>query len=113
MLPKSKRVSTALFNQVLRSGFRFDSVFLTFRLLKLENDKEKRFTVAVPKRLASKAVYRNKIKRKAMAVLRVVFPVIKSGFAGIFFLKRDISDLQRDDLEGEMKNLLGKARILI
>jgi ribonuclease P protein component len=73
---------------------------------------DSKFAFVVSRRVALKAVERNKLKRRARAVIRKMLPDIKPHFAGIFFLKKESAKLSFQELEQSARGVLRKARIL-
>jgi len=86
----------------LKSGNRRESEHLTLRL----NKGTPKFSFVVSKKVAAKAVERNRIKRRGYEAIN---ELLKKGFnkkSGVFFAKKGISKLTFKELKEEIKSLL-------
>jgi ribonuclease P protein component len=108
MLPKKIRLTTALFDQVFKSGKVQHGLYFWSRSYD-SDEAESRFAVTVPKKIAKTAVLRNKIKRLGYRGLEVAYgsdfsvqPVKKI----VLGLKKDISNVPFDEIVKDLKNLL-------
>ena len=116
MLPKKKRLTTSLFDQVFKFGkVQHSRSFWVRSLVSLENQSVVsnglygRFAVAVPKKLASTAVLRNRIKKiiyRAVETLEKGVLVDKFSYMVIFGVKSDISKVPFSVITQEIKELL-------
>ncbi len=107
MLPRKRRITTALFDTVLEKGFTFYSPHFSLRLLKVPGE-ESRFSVAVSKKVAKKAVVRNLFRRRTRSAIEKLLPTLASGYHGIFFVKTSIDTVLFKDLFIEVETLLKK-----
>jgi ribonuclease P protein component len=108
MLPRSKRVSTKLFAEVLKKGKTHHSPHFSLRIVKNSEEKVSRFSVSVPKKVEKTAVKRNNVRRRALAVIEQNFKAIPAGFNGIFFAKSGAYSLTSPKLKEEISFLLKK-----
>ncbi|MFA6338562.1 MAG: ribonuclease P protein component [Candidatus Paceibacterota bacterium] len=112
MLPKKQRINQSLFKVVLTKGRSIHSPSLSFRYIKDENLKKSRFSTTVSLKVSKKATERNLIKRRANAVLVFLKPLLKPGFLGVFFVKKEANGLDFENLKEEIAFLLKKAEII-
>ncbi|MCK5285665.1 MAG: ribonuclease P protein component [Candidatus Pacebacteria bacterium] len=106
MLSKEKRINTILFDEILKLGNK--RYFKYFYILVLENDKQKNSHIAfvVPKKQFKKAIDRNNIKRKCSGIIKDIYLNIPSSLNIIFFLKKEIEELNFQELQSEITNSL-------
>ncbi len=110
MLTKSKRLSTALFSDIIEKGQSFHNPFLIIKVKK--TDKISRFAVSVPKKVAKTAVLRNKIKKKIYSIIKNFEKKIILGFNVIFIAKIGVDKLKFTDLSNEIDKIFVKIGIL-
>ena len=81
----------------------------------IENKKNTGSKVAtiVSKKTERLAVGRNKIRRQVYSLLRNNLKKIKSGFIGVFFIKKEFKKLKFIQKENEVQKLLEKAGLLL
>lgn len=108
MLPKEKRLTRALFDQVLQGGRSFHSAHLTLRILFVPATKA-RFAVSVSKKTAKNAVDRNRLRRRAYAVLSRLFPTVERPLPAIVFFKPNAGSLAYEEIKNEIFFLLEKS----
>jgi ribonuclease P protein component len=110
MIPKNNRVGKHLFDEVFSLGRTEHGEFLYLKYIKTEKPISK-VSVVVPKKIASRAVSRNSIRRKIQGCILPLLPVIKPYYACIFFLKKNILKTNQEDICNEVQELLKKAQI--
>ena len=111
MIPKKIRLTTALFDQVFKTGRVQHSERFWMRSFLLPVGLPSRFAVAVPKKVGKTAVMRNKTKRlvyKAVEVFDKAVLANQSGHMVIFGVKKDVSKLPFTEIAQEIKDLLLK-----
>lgn len=108
MLPKKRRVSTALFQEIIEHGTTYHVDHLSLRIQKTALELS-RFSVVVPKKVHKQAVDRNKAKRRLSPFLSGFIDQIPPGFKGIFFIKKGFSVLDSSKTRDEVKTVLEKA----
>lgn len=111
MLFKKWRLNQKDFKKVLRKGraFKEDSLILKA----LDNSlKKTRIGFLVTKKNFSKAVLRNKIKRKMREIIRLEFEKIKNGFDLVFIFLPGIEKKESKDLREIFLKLISKAKLL-
>jgi ribonuclease P protein component len=111
MALKRRRISKKLFDQVLRGGNVLHSPHFTFRFLKNE---ENCYTIGVvaSKKVARKAVGRNKLKRRGYEATYRLQDQIKSSFIGILFVKKGLDEIPFQDVVVELETVLKKANLI-
>ncbi len=107
MLPVKKRVTKKLFDEILKKGVVFYGSFFTFRYI--NNTEIRRYAFVVPKKIAKKAVDRNKLKRRAYNIIRSL-PTKNS--SGIFFYKKNGIDASYLDIKNDIIFILKKTKII-
>ena len=110
MLPRPKRLSTALFKGVIGEGRSLHSPLFVIRVLKLSGPS--RFSVSVPKKIAKTAVLRNKIRRRIYSALEPLFPNIKADIHGVFIVKPTILTASFEEISKGIKDFFGKSGFL-
>jgi ribonuclease P protein component len=108
MLPKSKRLTTEAFKEIIEKGRSFHSPFLITRISLSEGSTK--FAVSVPKKVSKLAVNRNKIHRRVYSILRHL-PII-SGFRVVIIMKIGSQNLSFVDLSSEIEKIFVKSGLL-
>ena len=99
-------LTTALFEEIMRSGRPYHSPFLSLRLCELRDKESSRFSISVPKKVESRATRRNLIRRRIAAALRKYISIIPDGYMGIFFAKKGLLDRSYHEVEEEVGLLI-------
>jgi ribonuclease P protein component len=107
-MPKSKRLTTEAFKEIIEKGQSFHSNFLIIRVGR--TDGATKFAISVPKKVAKLAVTRNKIHRRVYSLLRHL--PISSGFKIVIIMKVGSSNLSFDGLSSEIKKIFVKSGLL-
>ncbi len=110
MLPRTRRVSTKLFQEVLEKGKSYHSVHFSLRVAPLAPKELSRFTFSVPKKLDTRATKRNYIKRKGLALLRPHLDTLEKSLAGIFFAKTGAQEISTQEFQQEIEYLVNKIK---
>ena len=112
MLRSKRRLNKAFFERKFSSKWnQLDSRLFSFKFGKFSPD-ETRFACVVSKKEANLAVKRNKIRRQFYGILSEIYPRVRPGFCGIFFLKKEGVVADSLVLRREIENFLKKAAIL-
>jgi ribonuclease P protein component len=107
MLPRSERLHTAQFGEVMKKGRIFQSPFFTVRAISGAADR--RISAVVPKRIAPTAALRNNIRRRIYEEIRSFKDDIRTGTHAVVIAKSSvIEQLKTSDL----KDIFVKARLL-
>lgn len=109
MLPKHKRLDKHLFDQVFSDAqtIRGRSCYIKYSDLKMEST---RVSVVVSKKVARRAVARNRLRRKGYQALAQLHPHIRSGLGLIVFVNNP--NITTDELAHECRGLLKRAGLL-
>lgn len=106
MLPKSSRISRALFSVLLKSGKYFNSEHFLLRVAPLA---EIRVSASVSKKVSKQAVVRNKIRRRIYSFMREVLPDIKPSLY-LIVAKPGAYAIKGDELRSELVRLIRPIR---
>ncbi|MDQ3076611.1 MAG: ribonuclease P protein component [bacterium] len=109
MLPHNRRVSTALFDEIMKSGTTYHSDHISLRIHRITAQNLSRFSVVVSKKVENKAVSRNVLKRRLYSVLSMSLSSIPPGYAGILFIKKGFSSLSVDYIKKELAIIIEKS----
>ena len=118
MLPKKNRIPRHLFPIVFIKGKNYASLNIYMRVacLRQNSSEEKRdpsrFSFVVSKKVAKKAVDRNKLRRIGYGVIQKEISRIKKGFLVVVFIKKSAAKLSKNELKKEIMSLLQKANLL-
>jgi ribonuclease P protein component len=110
MLPRSRRVSTNLFGNIIKKGATYHTAHFYLKAVHSGAATPSRFSIVVPKKIEKTAVKRNLIKRKSSAVLRKILSNIPQGYTGVFFAKKDSAVLSPQEYERELRILSSKLK---
>ena len=112
MLPKKRRLTTALFDQVFKNGRMQHSERFWIRSFLLPNTTRPvagKFAVAVSKKVSPTAVDRNSIKRMIYGLISKTSLSCDVGFGVIVGVKKSLRDVSPADIENELFLLLKKV----
>lgn len=112
MLPKKDRINKKLFDEIFKNGKTYHSDSLYVKISKLQPEEESKFAFVTPAKFFKKAYERNKLRRQGYSVIKYNLKDIKKGFAIIFFLKKEIKDINFEKYKTEVENILNKVKIL-
>jgi ribonuclease P protein component len=107
MIPKKHRLTTRVGEDFFANAKRAYSPLFVLYFQKKEDSELAEATVIVPKKHASKATERSKIKRKMKEVLKPLLPSL-SGFRVILYLKKPVKDFV--NFEKEVGHLINKIK---
>ncbi|MBI5134565.1 MAG: ribonuclease P protein component [Candidatus Taylorbacteria bacterium] len=105
MLPKAKRLTTEDVGS-LDTG---RSVFGTLLSLRLRPSKALKCSVSVSKKVAPKAVDRNRARRRAYAAAEKALSAVKSPAFMLIMLKKEALAASVEDIAAEISSLLERA----
>ncbi len=112
MLPFENRIKKKKdFEIIFKKGDIFHSETMVSIFLKNEL-KETRFGFIVSKKVSSKAVSRNRIKRVLREQTRLMLDKIKKGFDIVVIAKKEISEKDSKTIAAEIEELFTKKGIL-
>lgn len=110
MIPKNRRIKTALFRSSLGKTFR--GKHLQVRIRKVDDTLPSRFAGIVSKKTAKTAVLRNAIRRKVYIALNPLLPRITPGFLCFLYPSREVEVLSIHELKKELQTIFQEAAIL-
>lgn len=116
MLPKERRIKRKEFSFILNQGKRFHSQNLTLFLVPNNiNSTANKTKVAfsVSKKIYSKAVDRNKCRRRGYSAIKNNIGKLREGFYLLFSFKKTGVNLNFDIIEREVVELLSTSGVLI
>jgi ribonuclease P protein component len=94
MLPRRRRVSTALFQEVMERGKSFHASHISaFRYLYKDSLTTSHISVVVSKKTAAKATKRNALRRKLYSIIRPLESTLNTKAVALIFVKKDIADI--------------------
>ncbi len=108
MLPKSKRLSTKAFKQVIEKGQSFHGPFLIVRAI--QTTLPTHISVSVPKKVAKLATERNLLRRRVYSIVSKMS--IKQGFDVVIILKPGVDKVSFDNLGIEVGKIFVKSLLL-
>jgi ribonuclease P protein component len=112
MIPQDRRISRKEFNEFLKKS---RSIYSENASLSVYQEKKEvfpsRFAFVVSKKIAKKAVERNKIRRHGYAVIQKNIEYIKPNAICIFFFKKGSDNLTYEQKQSQIISLLQKAGI--
>ncbi|MBU1046340.1 ribonuclease P protein component [Patescibacteria group bacterium] len=108
MLSKDKKINTELFNKIITSGKKKYFKYFYFLILEDKKQEKSHITCVAPKKQFKKAVDRNEVKRKFMAIIKDLYNTIPPSYNIIVFLKKEIIELKPQELKKEIKDSISK-----
>ena len=115
MLSRQRRVSRRQFSPALKQSRLWQSSVLSLRLsllLPREAVKSTSFAFVVSRKVAAKAVDRNKLKRRARTIARELLPRIKDNYTCLLFFKKEATSLSYQELKKAIYDLLHLSSII-
>lgn len=113
MLPNINRLKkTKEIEQVFKKGKGHKEGFLFLKIAK-NNLNASRFAFIVSRKVAKKAVLRNKIKRRLRELVGARLPEIKKGFDGVLVAQKNIESQNFKELKENINKLFKKARLWV
>ena len=106
MLPKKKRVTKNVFQNIMDKGNVVSGSFFILRYIRQDIPQ---YAIVAPKKIAKTAVKRNSLRRKGYNLLRLYD--LKS-HAGIFFYKKEALVASPIDIKKDIEFILKKAKII-
>lgn len=111
--PKKNRISGEKdFQKIVSTGKTVQNSFFFVYYLK-NSFQYNRFAIVISSKVASKAVERNKVRRRVSEIIRKNFPFIYSGFDMIILTRRKTKDLNSFELEESLIEIFKKAKIFL
>lgn len=110
MLPKQNRLPKSRVQYILKKGSALFNKNFTVKFLPSENPEteESRFCVIVSKKIAAKAVPRNKLRRQIFEAIRLQKTALPTKKDIVIITKQATINLDFDGLRTEIANILKK-----
>jgi ribonuclease P protein component len=93
----------------MAKGRSIHTAHLSARLITQDTADKSRISVVVSKKVAARAVVRNRLRRRVQAILREFYPALPSSYAVIIFVKAGLAKAKPLELKQEIRNLLSKV----
>lgn|SRR5574343_624259 len=110
MLPKSKRLNTELFGDIIKKGQSFHCPFLILRAVK--SDESSRFAITVPKKVAKTAIERNRIRKQIYTIIKDFEGRIMVKVNVVLIAKAGLEKLSYQDISKEINNIFVKSSLI-
>lgn len=104
MLPHSQRLSTAIFDEVFKTGRLVHSGFFTIKVKNTSGTS--RFAVSVSKKIAKNAVDRNRIRRRTYSAVENLLKgknKMKKPFLVVFVSKKGVEKAEMNEIQSDIK----------
>lgn len=111
MLPKNRRIKRKEFKEILK-GFRYNFPHFLVYVSKIDGKKSTIFSFSVSKKVANKAILRNKMRRQGYAVISSLLKEIKPGFMCFFSYKKGKYPILYSELEKEITKILENVKLI-
>ncbi len=112
MLSKARRIDKTTFKTLTGRGMSYHSPLLFLSIYKTNSDIPTRCAVLCSKKVSTRAVDRNRQRRRVYRSLRTLLPYIQPGFLCVFTLKKESKQSSFDELHVVVETLLRQANIL-
>jgi ribonuclease P protein component len=110
MTPKSNRLDSKTFNEVIKKGDFTSSRYFTAR--SIISGERPRISVTVSKKVIALAVGRNEMRRRVYSMISPLLPTLK-GSSVIVFPKKEGLIVPFNELERDLHLLMEKVGILL
>ena len=110
MLPRRHRLTKEFFKKPLFKKTKTDTPFLWVYVFKTPG--ENAYSFSVPKTATKSSVLRNKIKRRARAVVFKTLPRLNKNLSVMFFFKKGSELMSFKELEKNILDILRKSKAL-
>ncbi len=112
MLDKKRRIKSELFKKAQKySAKTFHSDNFTLKVAKNPEKSESKFAFVVSGKVSSKAVDRNRLKRRGFSALRGFSDNVRHPLILIFYVKKSALNLKFSQFKDEIVELLRKSGV--
>ena len=111
-LKRKLRLKKREFSLVKNKGKLVRGKELSLLIFFPKKEKEVRFGFLLSRRVSSKAVERNKLKRQLAAVVKKLFPYFRKKAWVIFLPRREMKNRGFEEIKKEVKEVLKKGGLL-
>lgn len=112
MLPKARRIDKTTFKTLTGRGKSFNSPLLFLSVYPQKTQDQSRFSVVSSKKVSSKAVDRNRQRRRVYKSIQGILSYIKPGFFGVFTLKKEAKESGFVEIDECVKKLVVEALLV-
>ena len=116
MLSRERRVTRRQFLPIMEESRAWHSPTMSLRVSRRgekEPTKPTLFAFVVSNKVAPRAVDRNKLKRRARAIVRELLPQIKDNYACLLFFKKEARSLSYQELKKSITNVLHLSSVIL
>ncbi|MBP6865994.1 MAG: ribonuclease P protein component [Candidatus Pacebacteria bacterium] len=106
MLPKKNRATKQEIESLFKKGSVFSNPFFFLKYTKNEENKPKKVSFIVPKKVEKLANRRNSLKRMGYNAILPFFHKLPHGFEGVFTLKQ--KEVSKSNLQNEFEKIFNK-----
>lgn len=107
MFSKRNRLGSEFFKNLFKKGFIVDSGSFSIKYIK-GNKGDFKVSVIISKKISSKAVERNLLKRRFLSIVSEQKDLLKQGFSYIFYPKKGVQSVSRKTLNIEIVEKIRK-----
>ena len=112
MLPKARRIDKTTFKTLTGRGMSYHSPLLFLSIYKQREQKPTRYAVLCSKKVSSRAVDRNRQRRRVYRSLQLLLPSIQSGYFCVITIKKEAKTAEFTDLDISVKKVLKDSQLL-
>lgn len=109
MLQKSQRIPRKLFSEISKNANLFSNEVFLFRFIKTK-EKNSRFGFSISKKVAKKAVIRNKLRRCGYKIIKNYINSIPKGVLMTISFRKIPKN--NTEIETNLENLLKKSKLI-
>src|SRR3989344_2256629 len=116
MLSRQRRVTRRQFPAILQTSRSWRSSFLSLRVARGRNEETPKVTIfafVVSHKVSAMAVNRNKLKRRARAIVRELLPRVKDNYACLLFFKKGSAELPYQELRQAIQEIIARTPVFI
>ena len=106
MIPSKNRIGKSNFEKIIQSSHLLASPHFSVRISKISSSTDPHVAVVVSKKISTKAVTRNFIKRRVRSILEEILDILDPHVRLIVFPKKESDTLPFISLKKELRNLI-------
>lgn len=112
MLPKSRRIETRSFEEILKSGKVAHSPFFMLRYIRTQEGVPARFAAVAPVKIAKTSVARHAVRRRMYAAVSPYMDKVASGWQIIAFAKQPAAAAGMASVRQALQEIFVKSGLL-
>lgn len=112
MLPKARRIDKTVFKTLTGRGLSFNSPLLFLSVYPQKTNTQSRFAVLCSKKVSTRAVDRNRLRRQVYRSIQHIYSHIKPGFYVVCTVKKEAKESAFPELDRYTKKLLTEAHLV-